>query len=95
MDLSREDAEFTDFVLRYRKRAEAAPTPATFYAYDAARLVIQAIESAGLNRARIRDQLAGNSLNGITGKIRFDSLRGNPAPPVLLTLKNGRWYRQP
>jgi ABC-type branched-subunit amino acid transport system substrate-binding protein len=47
-----------------------------------------------LNRARIRDALARISFDGITGKIEFDSLRGNVAAPILMTVKSGRWTRE-
>jgi ABC-type branched-subunit amino acid transport system substrate-binding protein len=69
------------------------PSPIALYSYDAARLVIRAIETAGLNRMRIRDELTRISFDGLTGKIQFNSLRGNISEPVLMSLKDGRWQR--
>jgi ABC-type branched-subunit amino acid transport system substrate-binding protein len=92
-DLSRDDAEFLNFKRKFKERTGKAPSPIALFAYDAARLVIRAIEKAGLNRARIRDELAGTSFSGVTGRISFDSLGGNRSEPILMSLKEGRWVR--
>ena len=55
----RRDARREELRQRYRKRMGSEPDPIVFFAYDAASLVIRAIERAGLNRARIRDALDG------------------------------------
>jgi branched-chain amino acid transport system substrate-binding protein len=93
-DLSGNSRSLVEFATRFRARSGSAPSAMACYAYDTARLAVAAIESAGLNRARIRDALAGISFEGITGKITFDSLRGNVAAPVLMTIRNGRWERE-
>ena len=90
-DLSRQDPETIAFAEKFRTRWAMTPSPVALFSYDAARLVIQAIEKTGLNRMRIRDELTQMSFNGLTGKIQFNSLRGNTAEPVLMSLKNGRW----
>ncbi len=54
-------------------------------------MIQTAIERAGLNRARIRDELANMSFDGLVGKISFNSLGGNSANPVLMTLERGKW----
>ena len=92
-DLSGNSPGLIAFAERFKVKSGSAPSPLACYAYDTARLVIAAIDSAGLNRARIRDALARISFDGITGKIEFDSLRGNVATPVLMTVKSGRWTR--
>lgn len=94
-DLSRDDADMRRFVEGFRRRTGMDPSAVAMYAYDSVRLTIGAIERAGLNRARIRDELARASFQGITGKVEFNSLRGNTADPVLLMLKDGRWVRLP
>ena len=86
-DLSRNDAQILAFRKKYQQRTKTLPSPIAFFAYDATRMAITAIERAGLNRVRIRDELARMSFEGITGKIHFDSLGGNPAEPVLMTIK--------
>ena len=98
-DLSRDDAPILTFRQKYLKRTKGLPSPIAFFAYDATRIAIKAIERAGLNRARIRDELARMSFEGTTGKIDFDSLGGNPAEPILMTVGtpglglNKRWVR--
>jgi branched-chain amino acid transport system substrate-binding protein len=92
-DLSDDSPGLDEFAARFKAKSGSDPSPLACYAYDTARLVISAIDSAGLNRARIRDALAHTAFDGITGKIEFDSLRGNDAVPVLMTVKAGRWIR--
>jgi branched-chain amino acid transport system substrate-binding protein len=92
-DLSKQDSSTVGFAEKYRKRWGLPPSPVALFSYDAARLVIQAIEATGLNRMRIRDELTRISFEGLTGKIQFNSLRGNIAEPVLMSLKDGRWQR--
>ncbi len=90
-DLGRHDPRVVAFADRFRTRWGVSPSPVALYSYDAARLTIQAIEAVGLNRMRIRDQLTQASFDGLTGHIQFNSLRGNTAEPVLMSLKAGRW----
>jgi branched-chain amino acid transport system substrate-binding protein len=90
-DQSRDDDELRAFHRRYKEYAGMPPSPVALYAYDATRMILNAIKSAGLNRARIRDELADTSFDGLVGRIRFDSLGGNPAKPVLMTLRFGEW----
>ncbi len=92
-DLLSDDAAMRRFAARFRARTGSDPSAVAMYAYDAARLTVHAILRTGLNRARIRDELAGASFQGITGKIEFNSLRGNTAAPVLLRWKDGRWVK--
>ncbi len=72
--------------------------PAPAYALaepDATRLLIAAIRAGGLNRARIRDALAGGEpFVGATGEIRFDGTGGNVSPPVLMVIPDGGFVRQ-
>ncbi len=90
-DLSHRSPERTVFDLRFRQKTGLEPWPLAYHAYDSARLVISSIQRAGLNRARIRDELACASFEGIAGKIEFDSLRGNTSSPLLMTPRNRRW----
>ena len=85
------DTPISTFMQQYQKRTGTFPSPIALFAYDATRMVIAAIERAGLNRAKIRDELSRISFNGLTGTIHFDSLGGNPAQPVLMTLQAGQW----
>ncbi len=90
-DLSRQGAAASAFAEKYRNRWGVQPSPVAFFSYDATGMVIQAIEATGLNRMRIRDELRRIIFHGLTGKIQFNSLRGNTAEPVLMKLKGGCW----
>jgi branched-chain amino acid transport system substrate-binding protein len=92
-DLSRHDPERLEFSARFKEITGVPPTPMALLSYDAALLVAKAVGVAGLNRMRIRDELAGMSYDGMAGKTEFNSLRGNIREPVILTFRNGRWER--
>jgi ABC-type branched-subunit amino acid transport system substrate-binding protein len=64
---------------------------AALLAYDAAHLVVQAIRSAGLNRADINTALRAHSpVSGLSGRIQWDGLGANVRAPSLATLRCGR-----
>lgn len=92
-DLSRIDSTLNEFKRRFRERTGQHASPVALYSYDVARLIVSAIEKSGLNRARIRDFLSESVFEGLTGIIRFDSLGGNPAAPVMMILQRNRWVR--
>lgn len=69
------------------------PSYVALYAYDTARLVIAALRRSGLNRARLRDELAGLPFAGLTGIFSFNSLGGRREGPVLMMARQGRWQR--
>jgi len=71
------------FVARYGRD----PDYPAAHAYDAANIVIAAIRKAGLNRARIRDAVRALSpIQGVTGRIEWDSAGQNQRPVVLRTV---------
>lgn len=92
-DPSRDDARWRAFRERYRTATGREPDAVALYAYDAAALLIAAIEQAGLNRARIRDALASADHDGIAGRYRFNGLGGSGLEPVLVTRRDGAWVR--
>ena len=92
-DLSRYDSELENFQQRFESRTGTQAGPLAVYSYDVARLVIGAIDKAGLNRALIRDELSGAKFNGLTGPYRFSSLGGNEVEPVLMNLQKNGWSR--
>ena len=73
-DLSRHDFELENFQRRYESRTGTQAGPLAVYSYDVARLVIGAIDKAGLNRALIRDELAGAKFNGLDGSLSVQFL---------------------
>lgn len=94
LDLEAEDPGIQSFCQRYRERTGEAPSYIAAYAYEATRLAIAAIERAGLNRARIRDELARIRYDGLIGQVSFDGLGGYRRPPLLVSLYQGRWVRR-
>lgn len=91
LDLDGDDPPLAEFRARYRRRTGEEPAAIAAYAYEAARMVIVAIERAGLNRARLRDELARLRYAGLTGEVSFNSLGGYGRLPVLVELRDGEW----
>lgn len=74
------------FVSRFGNR----PDYLAAHTYDAVNLLIAAIRQAGLNRARICDEVRKLSpWQGVTGSIHWDLLGSNSRPIGLGTIKNG------
>ena len=72
------------FHTTFSKRFRHPPDYATAHTYDAVRLLLQAIRTAGLNRARVRDAVRSLSpWPGVTGTIRWDPT-GSVIRPVQL-----------
>jgi len=80
-----------DFIEHYRARWDGE-TPDAFAAlgYDAARLLIDAIERAGTTQpAALRDALATtHDLYGATGRTTIDAHRNASKPATIITVKN-------
>ncbi|RMH03330.1 MAG: amino acid ABC transporter substrate-binding protein [Planctomycetota bacterium] len=80
-----------DFARRWRQLSEEEPGPVGAYAYEGTRLLLRAIEEAGLNRPRIRDALFSHPvIDGVMGPIRFDPTFNNVAPVRLVRVVGGR-----
>jgi len=71
------------------------PSYVALCAYDTAHLLIAALRRSGLNRARLRDELATASFAGLTGDLSFNGLGGRRQGPVLMHATQGRWVRWP
>jgi ABC-type branched-subunit amino acid transport system substrate-binding protein len=81
---TQQDEFYQQFRRDFKKRFGVFPTYSAAYAYDAARLIIHAIRSHGLNRPGIRqglEELAG--IVGVSGKITWDNGGGNSVCPVI------------
>ena len=85
------------FNAAYDERFATEPSVYAAHAYDGARMVIDAIRKAGLNRYRIRDELARMTrYEGVTGKIVMDDAYSDRGTVTLATVKDGRWvYDEP
>jgi branched-chain amino acid transport system substrate-binding protein len=95
VDMDREDAVWVKFKKRFRRRYHEPPEIWAAYGYDAANLLIRSMQKAGLNRARILDEMVmEESFEGVTGDIVFDVNFSNMAPLVMVKVENGRFvYR--
>ncbi|MCP5103012.1 MAG: amino acid ABC transporter substrate-binding protein [bacterium] len=91
-DPESKDTKYLEFKRKFNDRYGEAPETYAAHAYDGMTMLIAAIEKAGLNRAKIRDELANiKRYRGVTGQKEFDPVFNNISPAVLAILKNGRW----
>jgi ABC-type branched-subunit amino acid transport system substrate-binding protein len=90
------DPHYIEFKKRFLKRFGEAPETYAAHAFDGMAMLIAAIEKAGLNRAKIRDELANiKRYHGVSGKKEFDAVYNNISPAVLAVLENGKWSFYP
>ncbi|MFO1499030.1 MAG: ABC transporter substrate-binding protein [Verrucomicrobiota bacterium] len=89
----RKDAKLEDFKESYRKRWGTEPDTYAAHAYDGINMLIWAIQTAGLNRAKIRDVLAfrAEPFPGITGDIPLSSALDDTGEVFLTRFEKGRW----
>ncbi|MBM3498307.1 MAG: ABC transporter substrate-binding protein [Armatimonadetes bacterium] len=80
------------FVASFQAKYNEAPDALAACAYDAVRIVAQAIETAGVeDRTALRDALAGiTDFDGVTGKITIDENRNARKSATILTIKGGK-----
>lgn len=84
--------ELIAFNKSYKKRFGTDPDTYAAHAYDGANMIIQAIRKTGLNRYRIRDEMAKmNPYRGVTGDIIFDDAYSDRGPCIMTTVRNGRF----
>jgi len=95
-DPARKDPLWVSFVTRFRERWGHEPDAYAAYAYDGAQIMIHAIQSAGPNRWRIRDQVCNlDFYQGVTGWMQFDGTGSNIAPVRLVRFEHGRRVFEP
>ncbi len=89
-DPTRTDPAWQEFTAHYEARFHEKPDHFAALAYDAMRILLDAICRAGLNRGRIRDALtATETYKGVTGDMVFDPNCKNIAPLFLARVHNG------
>ena len=89
-DPNRADPAWQDFTARYEARFHEKPDHFAALAYDAMKILLDAICRAGLNKGRIRDALtATETYKGVTGDMVFDPNCKNIAPLFLAHVHNG------
>ena len=89
-DPSREDPAWLAFNQRFDASYREKPDHFAALSYDAMKILLNAICSAGLNKGRIRDALTSlQSYRGVTGEMTFDPNCKNIHPMYLATVHNG------
>ena len=90
-----DNPKLKDFKAKYIKRFNKEPDVFAAHAYDGMNILIKAIETAGLNRALIRDVLTDmktvNGYEGVTGKVIFDKTWNNLRPIYMAKVINGKF----
>lgn len=90
---SKEDPrpEVQNFIEKYEEKYKTEPDALASLAYDAAFVLLSAIQKAGsLKGSDIRDALKMIRINGVTGNISFDENRNPVKSVVILQIKDGR-----
>ncbi len=79
-----DNQHYQDFKHAFSSQYNEEPETFASHAYDGMAMIIEAIEKGGLNRAKIRDELAAmKSYNGVSGTKRFDPIFNNLSSPFL------------
>jgi len=79
------------FARSFFERHQVHPDFADAHVYDSTRMLLEAIQEAGLNRVRIRDAMQDLSpWEGVTGAITWDAVGANIRVVSLGTIRNGR-----
>ncbi|MDX1636337.1 MAG: ABC transporter substrate-binding protein [Balneolaceae bacterium] len=87
-----DDRELKRFIDRYREEYGEEPGLFATHTYDGMKILIQSIESSGLNRVRIRDELTSiSAYKGVTGNIIFDSTWNDVGKVWLMEVRNGKF----
>jgi branched-chain amino acid transport system substrate-binding protein len=82
------------FAADYEARFGGRPDPSAALAYDATKLVSDAIARAGSNdSAKLRDAIAQTSgFKGLTGDISFNAERNAVKPTLILKIQGGKFF---
>jgi branched-chain amino acid transport system substrate-binding protein len=79
-----------EFVNEHRRRYGTAPAIFSYEAYDAARLILQAMSEKGLTGLEIRDFLYGvKDYDGVSGRFSFDKNGDVQKAIRIVTISNG------
>lgn len=89
----RKDPKLDAFREAFRKRWGTEADTYAAHAYDGMNMLIWAIQTAGLNRAKIRDVLAyrTDAFAGVTGEIPLSSAMDDAGEVFLARREKGRW----
>jgi len=79
-----------DFVSKYEAKYGAKPDALATLAYDASRILLQAISDAGVDDpAAVKDAMAAVEYEGVTGKITFDEQHNPVKKAAIIKIENG------
>ena len=89
----RQDPKLELFRQAFRKRWNVEAETYAAHAYDGMNMLIWAVQTAGLNRAKIRDVLAYRSepFQGVTGDIPLSAALDDAGEVFLARFESGRW----
>jgi ABC-type branched-subunit amino acid transport system substrate-binding protein len=89
----RHDPKLDAFRRSFKERYGVEPDTYAAHAYDGANMLIWAIQTVGLNRAKIRDVLAyrAEPFPGVTGDIPLSSALDDAGEVYLTRFESGRW----
>ncbi len=90
---TRQDPKLDAFREGFKKRYGVEPDTYAAHAYDGCNMLIWAIQTVGLNRAKIRDLLAfmNKPWPGVTGDIPLSSAMDDAGEVFLTRFENGEW----
>ncbi len=86
------DPEVQNFITKYKETYGSEPNAFAALGYDAAKLIINAIETAGTtDKEAVVEALKNTDISAVTGSIKFDEER-NPIKSVsILQIQNGQY----
>ncbi|MHC1769626.1 MAG: ABC transporter substrate-binding protein [Verrucomicrobiia bacterium] len=93
-DPTRQDPKLEAFRRAFAQRWGATPDTYAAHAFDGMNMLIWAIQTAGLNRAKIRDVLAHRAepFQGVTGDIPLSAALDDAGDVFLARHENGQWH---
>ena len=92
LDPSSTQPRWQEFQKRFRARFDELPDAPAAHGYDGMQMLIEAIGRAGLNRVRIRNELAAmRQYEGVSGPILFDNTFNDIGTVYLGTVENGKF----
>ncbi len=93
-DPTRKDPKLEEFKRAFRERWGVEPDTYAAHAYDGMNMLVWAVRTAGLNRAKIRDVLAHrpDPFPGVTGDIPLSAALDDAGEVFLTRHDNGRWH---
>ncbi len=92
-DPTRQDPKLEAFRQAFRQQYATEPDTYAAHAYDGMNMLLEAVQAAGLNRAKIRDVLAHRTkpYQGVTGDIPFSACLDDLGEVFLARVEGGQW----